>query len=226
MEIHISRGGAVIGKYSPAVLLALIKSRQVLPTDAYWRAGMTAWAEVFTLDLSSLETPQPAKETEMPKVAEAPAAAAPVAPPEGDKPEASPAGRLYLALGLLAVPVATVVSLLNKSELTDLASIFLALPEGSPKRFKVADLIADVGGEMVGTVFLVLAAWAVAAIIYFVIRGRGKKEDEKVIYYGNCGFLGAAVIAGVIFALGMKVASPASRYLQNYKASRSFNSDR
>ena len=47
--ITVSRAGSEIGKYLEADLLMLIEQKQVLPTDHYWKPGMTAWALISDL---------------------------------------------------------------------------------------------------------------------------------------------------------------------------------
>ena len=47
--ITISRGGVEIGKFPEADLLGLVQQKKVLPTDHYWKAGMTEWKQVAEL---------------------------------------------------------------------------------------------------------------------------------------------------------------------------------
>lgn len=44
--ITVSRAGAEVGKFLEADLLIMIEQGKVLPTDHYWRQGMTDWALV------------------------------------------------------------------------------------------------------------------------------------------------------------------------------------
>jgi ribosomal protein L37AE/L43A len=47
--ITISRAGAEIGKFPEADLLKLVEQKQILPTDHYWKAGMSDWRLVSEL---------------------------------------------------------------------------------------------------------------------------------------------------------------------------------
>src|ERR1035441_6403628 len=55
MNISISRNGVEIGEWTEEEVHSLYKEGQLLPTDYYWRVGMTEWAE-----LSKMIKPTPA----------------------------------------------------------------------------------------------------------------------------------------------------------------------
>jgi GYF domain 2 len=54
MNISISRDGVEIGEWTEEKVHSLFKEGQLLPTDYYWRVGMTEWAE-----LSKMIPPSP-----------------------------------------------------------------------------------------------------------------------------------------------------------------------
>lgn len=45
-QYQVSRNGKVIGTYDGAEMIAKVATSQVMPTDFYWKAGMSAWARV------------------------------------------------------------------------------------------------------------------------------------------------------------------------------------
>jgi uncharacterized protein DUF4339 len=58
MNISISRFGKEIGEWTEEQVRALYKEGQLLPTDYYWKEGMTEW-----LELSKIMKPPPPKPT-------------------------------------------------------------------------------------------------------------------------------------------------------------------
>jgi hypothetical protein len=46
MNVSISRDGAEIGEWTEEHVCSLYKEGQLLPTDYYWKEGMTEWAEL------------------------------------------------------------------------------------------------------------------------------------------------------------------------------------
>ena len=49
-KYQISRNGQVIGTYDSGEMIAKVATGQVLPTDHYWTAGMSAWLNVSKND--------------------------------------------------------------------------------------------------------------------------------------------------------------------------------
>ena len=45
-RFQVSRGGQVLGTYDAGEMIAKVATGQVMPTDFYWTAGMSAWARV------------------------------------------------------------------------------------------------------------------------------------------------------------------------------------
>ena len=61
--ITISRGGVEIGKFPEADLLGLIEQKKILPTDHYWKQGMSDWLPVAEL-IPALRAAQEAEAAE------------------------------------------------------------------------------------------------------------------------------------------------------------------
>lgn len=49
-QYQVSRNGKVVGTYDGGEMIAKVATGQVMPTDFYWKAGMTAWARVSSHD--------------------------------------------------------------------------------------------------------------------------------------------------------------------------------
>jgi hypothetical protein len=49
MNISISRDGAEIGEWTEEQVLSFYKEGQLLPTDYYWKEGMTEWVQLYTM---------------------------------------------------------------------------------------------------------------------------------------------------------------------------------
>jgi len=45
-KIHIARNGKIIGEHDEHAVTALVALRQILPTDHWWKKGMTRWLPI------------------------------------------------------------------------------------------------------------------------------------------------------------------------------------
>lgn len=58
MNISVSRGGAEIGEWSEEQVRSLYQEGKLLPTDHYWKEGMTEWAELSKMIKPPPPSPQ------------------------------------------------------------------------------------------------------------------------------------------------------------------------
>jgi hypothetical protein len=78
---QVSRNGQVVGSYDGGEMIAKVATGQVMPTDFYWKAGMTAWARVSSHEEWMRHAPKVASRNQsVPPLPSVPVAPLPLAP--------------------------------------------------------------------------------------------------------------------------------------------------
>lgn len=171
--IKIARDGKTIGEYSLADLGLALRAKTVLPTDHYWRPGMSAWERVHFIATEA--------EAAIPReVSPPPAPAVSVASAEASVP-----GRLYFVLGAISIPVAAVIALMDVTDVRERMNIFQSLDASNIHKLKIAQALEDVGAQQLETAFWFASLWAVARLGYYVLKGKTPPDDEAKIKSGR-----------------------------------------
>lgn len=88
---QVSRNGQVIGTFDGGEMIAKVATGQVMPTDYYWTAGMSAWQNISKNDEWMRHAPKSAARYQVAP----PMPAGPVVPPPVSRPTRSyPAGTM------------------------------------------------------------------------------------------------------------------------------------
>jgi hypothetical protein len=90
-QYQVSRNGQVLGSFDEGEIIAKVATGQVMPTDFYWTAGMSAWAQVSSREEWVRHAPKAASLNQVAP----PMPSAPAAPVSASRPVRSyPAGML------------------------------------------------------------------------------------------------------------------------------------
>lgn len=88
---QVSRSGRVLGTYDEGEMIAKVATGQVLPTDFYWTAGMSAWLHVGKNEEWMRHAPRSASANQVPP----PMPSCPAAPARASRPTRSyPSGTM------------------------------------------------------------------------------------------------------------------------------------
>ena len=206
--IKIARDGKAIGEYSLADLGRALRAKTILPTDHYWRPGMSAWERVHFI----------ATEAE----AAIPREVSPPPPPAGSasSAEASVPARLYFVLGAVSIPVSAVIALMDVNDVRERMNIFQSLDASNIHKLKIAQAIEDVGAQQLETAFWFASLWAVARLGYYVLKGKTPPDDEAKIKSGRSLFATGLLCLLLAFCYSVATTSRAVWYANHSAQAR------
>jgi len=212
--IKIARDGKTIGEYTLADLGQALRAKTILPTDHFWRPGMTAWERVhFIAEEAEAAIPREATATPPP----------PSIPPSvgsASSVEASVPGRLYFVLGAISIPVAAVIALLDVTDVRERMDIFKSLDASNVHKLKIAQALEDVGAQQIETVFWFAVLWAVARLGYYVLKGKTPPDDEAKIKSGRSLFATGLLCLLLAFCYSVATTSVAVWYANHSTQAR------
>jgi hypothetical protein len=193
--IKIARAGKSIGEYSLTDLGLALRAKTVLLSDYYWRPGMKDWERVQLIA------------TEAEGAVTLTASPAPTPPSAGMETKeitaTSPMSRLHLTIGGVALVYSLWLFLFAKT-LGDLFSrLIVGMEMGDVPSLETAQVVARAVGKLITYALLILVAWIVSKVTYFIVLGKRREADNKPIKYGDAFFVAAIVIGfcAIFYAL-------------------------
>jgi hypothetical protein len=186
--IKIARDGKSIGEYSLTDLGLALRAKTVLLSDYYWRPGMKDWERVQLIV------------TEAEGAVTLTASSAPTPPSAGMETKEitanSPMSRLHLTIGAFDL-VYSLCLFLYGIYLGVVLSREVARGPASARPFfnpEVYSRIDKTSGELLIYAALILGAFIVSKLTYFIVLGKRREADNKPIKTGDAFFIAAIVI--------------------------------
>ena len=202
--IKIARDGKSIGEYSLTDLGLALLDKDVLLSDQYWRPGMKDWEKV---QLIAKEAEEAAHQLQIQVRSKFSRRISPKFPQLGppvlralganEMIPISPMSRLHLMLGCFALGWSLYVFYYGKKLGDMLSRLILESQESfskgaNPETFSQG--VSEAVGELCNYFLLIPVAFTVSKVTYFIVLGKRREGDNKLINKGDRFFFAAFVI--------------------------------